>query len=198
MASATVKKGDTVWALARKELIRKGTANPTNVQIQRLVNQSGTPSGNKNLIRPGESVRIGSPAGVSRGGGSSSKKVTKDPDAAKGVARAQSNPGAARRSSSGTAALAKVAAKKAAAPSGRPGNVSAGRVQETIAKTPGAKMPKQTYGGTSTRNTSTGAGVSAQAAAKKAAVKKAQKRRAGRPQNPAPQWAGYASGRSGR
>ena len=54
----TVKKGDTVWALARRALESETGRKPSNAEIQAMVNKVSVPSGDRNLIRPGEKVKI--------------------------------------------------------------------------------------------------------------------------------------------
>lgn len=54
----TVKKGDTVWALSRRALQNELGRKPTNAEIQALVNKVSVPSGNRNLIYPGEKITI--------------------------------------------------------------------------------------------------------------------------------------------
>lgn len=54
----TVKKGDTVWALTRRALEAETGKKPSNAEIQALVNKVSVPSGNRNLIYPGEKVKI--------------------------------------------------------------------------------------------------------------------------------------------
>lgn len=64
----TVKKGDTVWALSRRALEQSLGRKPTNAEIAAVVNKVSVPSGNRNLIYPGEKITIPVKTGSSGGG----------------------------------------------------------------------------------------------------------------------------------
>jgi hypothetical protein len=59
-----VVPGDTVWALTRRALEQATGQRPTNAEILRIVQQVQVPSGNVDLIFPGEQITIpvGGPA----------------------------------------------------------------------------------------------------------------------------------------
>jgi len=63
-----VVPGDTVWALTRRALEAATGQRPTNAQILEIVNQVQVPSGNVDLIFPGEQITI--PVGGAGGAGS--------------------------------------------------------------------------------------------------------------------------------
>jgi hypothetical protein len=58
MPTYEVERGDTVWALTRRALTAQLGRAPTNREILEVVQQVQVPSGDVNLIRPGEQVTI--------------------------------------------------------------------------------------------------------------------------------------------
>lgn len=67
MPTYDVVGGDTVWGLSRRALEEYLGRRPTNREILEIVNQVSVPSGDVNLIFPGEQVTI--PVGSAYGGG---------------------------------------------------------------------------------------------------------------------------------
>jgi hypothetical protein len=67
MPSYEVVSGDTVWGLSRRALTEQLGRVPTNREILEVVNQVQVPSGNVDLIFPGEQITI--PVGPGYGGG---------------------------------------------------------------------------------------------------------------------------------
>jgi hypothetical protein len=67
MPTYEVVRGDTVWALTRRALTAQLGRAPTNREILEVVGQVQVPSGDVNLIRPGEQVTI--PVGPAYDGG---------------------------------------------------------------------------------------------------------------------------------
>jgi len=58
MPEYNVVKGDTVWALSRKALEEQLGRRPTNREVLEIVGQVQVPSGDVNLIYPGEKITI--------------------------------------------------------------------------------------------------------------------------------------------
>lgn len=70
MPAYEVVPGDTVWGLSRRALTEQLGRRPTNAEILEVVNQVSVPSGNVDLIFPGEVINIPvGPGGASGGGG---------------------------------------------------------------------------------------------------------------------------------
>lgn len=67
MPTYEVVSGDTVWALTRRALTEQYGRVPTNREILEVVNQVQVPSGNVDLIYPGEQITI--PVGPGYEGG---------------------------------------------------------------------------------------------------------------------------------
>lgn len=70
MPTFEVVGGDTVWGLTRRALTEQLGRRPTNAEILGIVNQVQVPSGNVDLIFPGEQITI--PVGPGYGGGDES------------------------------------------------------------------------------------------------------------------------------
>lgn len=74
MPAYEVVPGDTVWGLSRRALTEQLGRRPTNAEILEVVNQVSVPSGNVDLIFPGEVIDIpvgpgGAGGGAGGGGG---------------------------------------------------------------------------------------------------------------------------------
>lgn len=75
MPTYDVVSGDTVWGLSRRALEEYLGRRPTNREILEIVNQVSVPSGDVNLIFPGEQITI--PVGPAYTGGGD---IQEDPD----------------------------------------------------------------------------------------------------------------------
>ena len=73
MPTFEVVSGDTVWGLTRRALTEQLGRRPTNAEILEIVNQVQVPSGNVDLIFPGEQITI--PIGPGYG-----PDIQEDPD----------------------------------------------------------------------------------------------------------------------
>ena len=69
MPTFEVVSGDTVWGLTRRALTSQLGRTPTNREILDIVNRVQTPSGNVDLIRPGEQIVIPVGPGYEDGAG---------------------------------------------------------------------------------------------------------------------------------
>lgn len=58
MPAYEVVPGDTVWGLSRRALTEQLGRRPTNAEILEVVNRVSVPSGNVDLIFPGETINI--------------------------------------------------------------------------------------------------------------------------------------------
>ena len=58
MPTFEVNRGDTVWGLTRQALTEQLGRRPTNAEVLQVVRQVQVPSGNVDLIRPGEQITI--------------------------------------------------------------------------------------------------------------------------------------------
>lgn len=103
----TVKKGDTVWALSRRALEQQLGRKPTNAEIAAVVNKVNVPSGNRNLIYPGERITIPVKT-TTRGQDADAARYQGKADTGKGSARpaAPSKPKKRRSSDAATGLVA--------------------------------------------------------------------------------------------
>jgi len=69
MPTFEVVSGDTVWGLTRRALTSQLGRTPTNQEILEVVGRVQTPSGNVDLIRPGEQIVIPVGPGYEDGAG---------------------------------------------------------------------------------------------------------------------------------
>jgi translation initiation factor IF-2 len=121
MPTYEVARGDTVWALTRRALTAQLGRAPTNREILEVVRQVQVPSGDVNLIRPGEQVTI--PVGPAYGRpstGESDDPTLSQPAGPRRPSPSAPTPGAAP--SPGPAPGAPAPAPAPAAPSPAPGS----------------------------------------------------------------------------
>lgn len=148
----TVKKGDTVWALARRALESETGKKPSNAEIQALVGKVSVPSGNRNLIYPGEKVKIPlrevkprpdgrrpAPGGTGRPSAAPAKKKTgpKSSDVAMAAAGGAAAGAAVTKAASGRKKTRKAAKAAAVAGASAASSKSSGKKQ--AAKTSGGQ-----------------------------------------------------------
>jgi len=69
MPTYDVSRGDTVWALSRRALEEHLGRRPTNREVLEIVNKVSVPSGDVNLIFPGEQITIPVGPGYEEGPG---------------------------------------------------------------------------------------------------------------------------------